>query len=134
MKTKFAIFLASCFLLLQPACVTGLWVPSPKPVVDEIWAIDSSTPTEYNAHQGGFLGFVGDKGLITSGLRLKYNALISLYKEQFFEVKAVELSKDDGIEKYTDEHGNELFLIDEEHLVYFIILKKWSNELRPPDK
>ena len=134
MRTKFAIFLASCMLVLQPGCIGKLFTHTPDPVVDSVWAIDSSTPDQYDAHLGGFIGFVGDKGLITSGLRLKYNALISLYNKQFFQVKAVQLARDDGVEEYTDEHGNELFLIDEEHLVYFIILKKWSNELRPPDK
>lgn len=67
-------------------------------------------------------------------MRLKYNALVSLYSDQFFETKAVRLEKDAGIEPYTDQYGNKLFLIDQEHLVYFIILKKWSNELLPPDK
>ena len=134
MRTKFAIFLASCMLIMQPGCIGKLFVHTPDPIVDSVWAIDSSTPDQYDSHLGGFIGFVGNKGLITTGLRLKYNVLISLYKEQFLETKLVELTRDDGIEEYTDEHGNNLFLIDEEHLVYFIVLKKWSNELRPPDK
>ena len=133
MKTKFAICLASFFILAQTGCISKLWIPKPKDVVDDVWAIDSTTPSQYDSHLGGFLGFVGDKGLITRGLKLKYNALISLYGDQFFEAKAVRLKRDDGIDDIIDHHGNELYLIDEEHLVYFIILKKWSNELRVPD-
>jgi hypothetical protein len=134
MKKIFATFLVSCILATsQTGCIGKLW-PKTQPVVDQIWAIDSSTPSQYSAHHGGFLGFIDNKGLITQGLRTKYNALISLYKDQFFEAKAVKLNRDVGLEKYTDEHGNKLYLIDEEHLVYFIILKNWNNELRPPDK
>jgi hypothetical protein len=135
MKKILGICLASAILAtatIQTGCVS-LW-PKPKEVVDKVWAIDSSTPPQYNKHHGGFLKFVGDKGLITKNLRVKYNILIALYGKQFLEVKAVLLARDSGIENYVDEHGNELFLIDQEHLVYFIILKKWSNELRPTDK
>jgi hypothetical protein len=110
-----------------------LFVPKPNPVVDSIWAVDSSTPPQYDAHNGGFLGFVDNKGLITPNLRAKYNVLISLYKEQFLVEKAVQLSRDVGVLPYVDEHGNHLYLINEEHLIYFIILKNWSNELRKPD-
>lgn len=132
MKRLFAIFLASCVLITVP---TGCKLfPSPDRVEDSIWAIDSSTPKQYNSHHGGFLGFVDDKGLITINLKTKYNVLISLYKKQFLAAKAVQLHRNDGITSYTDKHGNKLFLIDEEHLVYFIVLKNWSNELRPPDK
>lgn len=133
MKKLFAIFLASCILTAQTGCIGKLFIPKPKPVVSDIWAIDSSTPSQYDQHTGGFLGFVGDKGLITPNLRAKYNVLISLYKDQFFDEKAVRLSRDAGIERTVDQFGNKLYLIDKEHLVYFIILKNWNNELRKPD-
>ena len=134
MKTIFAICLASCFVLVTQTGCLGRLLPSPDRVEDNIWAIDSSTPDQYDSTKGGFLGFVGDDGLITTGLRAKYNALVSLYEDQFFEVKVVRLEKDAGVRLYTDQYGNKLYLIDQEHLVYFIILKQWSNELLPPDK
>ena len=134
MKTIFAIYLASCFILVTQTGCLGKLLPRPERIEDKIWAIDSSTPEQYDATDGGFIGFVGDDGLITRGLRAKYNALASLYGDQFFIVKAVRLEKDAGVRLYTDQYGNKLYLIDQEHLVYFIILKQWSNELLPPDK
>ena len=135
MRKILGICLASVILATATTTQTGcqLW-PKPKSIVDKVWAIYSSTPPQYNKHHGGFLGFVGDRGLLTKNLRVKYNILISLYKNRFLLEKAVLLERDGGIENYVDEHGNDLFLIDQEHLVYFIILKKWNNELVPPDK
>ena len=134
MKKLFAIFLVSCITITQAGCIGKLFIPKTTPVIDNVWAIDSSTPPQYDEHLGGFLGFVGDKGLLAPSLKMKYNALISLYGDQFYEEKAVRLARNAGIEDYQDQHGNNLYLIDGEHLVYFIILKRWSNELRPPDK
>ena len=134
MKKIFVIFLASCFLVTGPTGCIGKLFPKIDRIEDSVWAIDSSTPSQYSSHHGGFLGFVDNKGLITTNLRAKYNVLISLYKKQFLSQKAVQLERDDGITGHIDQYGNHLFLIDEEHLVYFIVLKNWSNELRPPDK
>jgi len=59
--------------------------------------------------------------------------LIKDYKFQFREAKGVELKENAGITEYLDKHGNLLFYIDHQHLVYFGILNGWRRDGKDVD-
>jgi hypothetical protein len=56
-----------------------------------------------------------------------------MYRIKFKKEKAIDLTEDSGIKAYKDTFGNELFLIDNEHLVYFGVLNSWLKEKVPQD-
>ena len=119
---KFANVLALNFFLISCATVT------PNKIEDDKSSYDASTPKEYEKDNGGLISFVGDSALITIQARDRYNNLIEMYKIKFKKEKAIELNKDSGIKPYKDSFGNELYLIDSEHLVYFGVLNSWLKE------
>jgi hypothetical protein len=51
-----------------------------------------------------------------------------MYRIKFKKEKAIDLTEDSGVKSYKDNFGNELFLIDSEHLVYFGVLNSWLKE------
>ena len=124
---KFASVLVLNFLLIGCATVT------PNKIEDDKSSYDASTPKQYDKDNGGLISFVGDDALITNKARERYNNLIEMYKIKFKKEKAIELKVDSGIMPYKDSFGNELFLIDSEHLVYFGVLNSWLKEKVPQD-
>ena len=128
MYKKFAIFSLSSFLLCSCTTVT------PDKVKDEISSYDASTPNGYDVQNSGFIGFTDDgRGLITQFGLLRYNTLIKAYKVRFKSFKGVELNENDGITEYTDKLNNKLFIIDQQHLVYYAILNSWRKDGKEPD-
>ena len=114
---NFAIICLSSIFLTSCATVT------PDKVQDNTASFDSTTPQQYDPHNSGIIGFsVDGKGILTSSGVERYNNLIKDYKFQFREAKGVELKENAGITEYLDKHGNLLFYIDHQHLVYFGIL------------
>ncbi|NBW09838.1 MAG: hypothetical protein EBR82_17615 [Caulobacteraceae bacterium] len=71
--------------------------------------------------------------MITNQAKDRYNKLIEMYKVKFKKEKAIELVEDIGIKPYKDRYGNDLFLIDNEHLVYFGVMNSWLKEKVPAD-
>ena len=124
---KFASALVLNILLIGCATIT------PNKIEDDKSSYDASTPKQYQKDNGGLISFVGDDALITSQARERYNNLISMYKIKFKKEKAIELKTDSGIKPYKDSFGNELFLINSEHLVYFGVLNSWLKEKVPQD-
>jgi hypothetical protein len=124
---KFASVLVLNFLLIGCATVT------PNKIEDDKSSYDATTPKQYDKDNGGLISFVGDDALITRQARERYNNLIEMYKIKFKKEKAIELKIDSGIKLYKDSFGNELFLIDSEHLVYFGVLNSWLKEKVPQD-
>ena len=124
---KFASVLVLNFFLIGCATVT------PNKIEDDKSSYDASTPKQYDKDNGGLISFVGDDALITNKARERYNNLIEMYKIKFKKEKAIELKVDSGIKPYKDNFGNELFLIDSEHLVYFGVLNSWLKEKVPQD-
>lgn len=124
---KFASVLVLNILLVGCATVT------PDKIQDEKSSYDATTPKQYNKNNGGLISFVGDDALITNQARERYNNLISMYRIKFKKEKAIDLKEDSGIKSYKDTFGNELFLIDSEHLVYFGVLNSWLKEKVPSD-
>ena len=124
---KFASVLALNFLLIGCATVT------PNKIEDDKSSYDATTPKQYQKDNGGLISFIGDDALITSQARERYNNLISMYKIKFKKEKAIELKTDSGIKAYKDSFGNELYIIDSEHLVYFGVLNSWLKEKIPQD-
>jgi hypothetical protein len=124
---KFASVLVLNILLIGCATVT------PNKIEDDKSSYDATTPKQYQKDNGGLISFVGDDALITSQARERYNNLISMYKIKFKKEKAIELKTDSGIKPYKDSFGNELFLINSEHLVYFGVLNSWLKEKVPQD-
>jgi hypothetical protein len=124
---KFASVLVLNILLIGCATIT------PNKIEDDKSSYDASTPKQYQKDNGGLISFVGDDALITSQARERYNNLISMYKIKFKKEKAIELKTDSGIKPYKDSFGNELFLINSEHLVYFGVLNSWLKEKVPQD-
>ena len=119
---KFASALVLNFLIIGCATVT------PNKIEDDKSSYDATTPKQYDKDNGGLISFVGDDALITRRARERYNNLIEMYKIKFKKEKAIDLKEDSGIKPYKDSFGNELFLIDSEHLVYFGVLNSWLKE------
>ena len=124
---KLASILALNFLFL--GCVTV----TPNKIQDDKSSYDATTPKQYDKDNGGLISFVGDDALITRQARERYNNLIKMYRIKFKKEKAIDLVEDSGIKPYKDNFGNELFLIDSEHLVYFGVLNSWLKEKVPSD-
>jgi hypothetical protein len=119
---KLASILALNFLFIGCATVT------PNKIQDDKSSYDATTPKQYDKDNGGLISFVGDDALITRQARERYNNLIKMYRIKFKKEKAIDLNEDSGIKPYKDNFGNELFLINSEHLVYFGVLNSWLKE------
>ena len=119
---KLVSILALNFLFIGCATVT------PNKIQDDKSSYDATTPKQYDKDNGGLISFVGDDALITRQARERYNNLIKMYRIKFKKEKAIDLVEDSGIKPYKDTFGNELFLIDSEHLVYFGVLNSWLKE------
>ncbi len=128
MLKKFAILLLSSLLLC--ACTTV----TPDKVSDEIASYDASTPAGYDIQNSGFIGFLDDgRGIITAFGLLRYNTLIKTYKVRFKTYKGVDLDVNAGIEEFTDKSNNKLYIINQQHLVYYAILNSWRKDGKEPD-
>ena len=124
---KFVSILVLNLLLIGCATVT------PNKIQDDKSSYDATTPKQYQKDNGGLISFVGDDALITPQARERYNNLIGVYKIKFKKEKAIELKIDSGVKPYKDNFGNELYIIDSEHLVYFGVLNSWLKEKVPQD-
>lgn len=128
MLKKFEICLLSSILMVGCSTVT------PDKIKDEIASYDASTPSGYDVQNSGFIGFMDDgKGILTPFGVLRYNTLVAAYKVKFKSYKGVELNENSGITEFTDKAGNKLFIIDQQHLVYYAILNSWRKEGKPSD-
>ena len=124
---KLASILVLNFFLVGCATVT------PNKIQDDKSSYDATTPKQYDKDNGGLIFFVGDDALITRQARERYNNLIKMYRIKFKKEKAIDLTEDAGITPYKDNFNNELYLIDEEHLVYFGVMNSWLKEKVPAD-
>jgi hypothetical protein len=124
---KLASILVLNFLFIGCATVT------PNKIQDDKSSYDATTPKQYDRDNGGLISFIGEDALITRQARERYNNLIKMYRIKFKKEKAIDLVEDSGVKSYKDNFGNELFLIDSEHLVYFGVLNSWLKEKAPQD-
>ena len=124
---RFASALVLNFFLVSCATVT------PDKIEDTTASYDASTPSQYNQDNGGLIALLNDGAVITSQAKERYNNLIQMYKIKFKKEKAIELVENAGIQPYKDRYGNDLFLIDNEHLVYFGVMNSWLKEKVPAD-
>ena len=124
---KLASILALNFIFIGCATVT------PNKIQDDKSSYDATTPKQYDKDNGGLISFVGDDALITRQARERYNNLIKMYRIKFKKEKAIDLVEDSGVKPYKDNFGNELYLIDSEHLVYFGVMNSWLKEKVPQD-
>ena len=124
---KFASVLVLNFFFIGCATVT------PDKIEDSTASYDSSTPSQYNQDNGGVIALLENGAVITLQAKDRYNKLITMYKVKFKKEKAIELVEDSGIKPYKDRYGNNLFLIDNEHLVYFGVMNSWLKEKVPAD-
>ena len=119
---KFVNVLVLNFFLVSCATVT------PNKIEDDKSSYDATTPKQYDRDNGGLISFIQDDALITRQARERYNNLIKMYRIKFKKEKAIDLVEDSGIKPYKDSFGNQLFLINSEHLVYFGVLNSWLKE------
>jgi len=120
--------------LLSSFLIAGCSTVTPDKIKDEIASYDASTPSGYDVQNSGFIGFMDDgKGILTAFGVLRYNTLVAAYKVKFKSYKGVELSENSGITEFTDKAGNKMFIIDQQHLVYYAILNSWRKEGKPSD-
>lgn len=124
---KFVSILVLNFFLVGCATIT------PDKIQDSTASYDASTPSNYNKDNGGLVALLDNGAVITSQAKERYNNLIKMYKVKFKKEKAIELVEDAGIKPYKDRYGNDLFLIDNEHLVYFGVMNSWLKEKVPAD-
>jgi hypothetical protein len=116
--------------LLLCSCTTV----TPNKVKDEIASYDATTPNGYDIQNSGFIGFTDDgRGLITPFGLLRYNTLVKAYKIRFKSHKGVDLNENAGITEYTDKSNNKLYIMDQQHLVYYAILNSWRKDGKEPD-
>ena len=128
MLKKFAIFSLSSLLLCSCTTVT------PDKIKDEVASYDASTPKQYDIQNSGFIGFMDDgRGILTTFGALRYNTLVKAYRIKFKSYKGVEINENDGISEFTDKSNNKLFIIDQQHLVYYAILNSWRKESKESD-
>ena len=128
MLKKFAIFSLSSLLLCSCTTVT------PDKIKDEVASYDATTPSQYDIQNSGFIGFMDDgRGILTAFGVLRYNTLVKAYKIKFKSYKGVEINENDGIDEFTDKFNNKLFVIDQQHLVYYAILNSWRKESKDAD-
>jgi hypothetical protein len=120
-------------VLVLNCLLVGCATVTPNKIEDDKSSYDASTPNQYQKDNGGLISFVGDDALITRQARERYNNLIKMYRIKFKKEKAIDLVEDSGIKPYKDNFGNELFLINSEHLVYFGVLNSWLKEKVPAD-
>ena len=126
MKKFVSVLVLNSFLI---GCATV----TPDKIQDEKSSYDGSTPKQYDKDNGGLISFIGDEAIITNQARERYNNLIGMYRIKFKKEKAIDLKEDSGIKIYKDNFGNNLYLIDSEHLVYFGVLNSWLKEKVPQD-
>lgn len=125
---SFAVCYLSSLILIGCTTIT------PDKVKDNTASFDSTTPQQYDLHNSGVIGFSPEgKGILTSNGVERYNNLIKDYKLQFRAAKGVELKENDGITEFIDKHGNLLFYIDHQHLVYFGVLNSWRRDGKDVD-
>ena len=124
---RFASVLALNFLFVGCATVT------PDKIQDNTASYDASTPSQYSQDNGGLIAILDNGAVITNQARDRYNKLIEMYKIKIKKEKAIELIENAGIQPYKDRYGNNLFLIDNEHLVYFGVMNSWLKEKVPAD-
>jgi hypothetical protein len=113
--------------------IVGCATITPDKIQDNTASYDASTPSNYNKDNGGLVALLDNGAVITPQARERYNNLIKMYKVKFKKEKAIELVEDAGIKPYKDRYGNDLFLIDNEHLVYFGVMNSWLKEKVPAD-
>ena len=126
MKKFVSVLVLNCLLI---GCATV----TPNKIEDDKSSYDATTPKQYQKDNGGLISFIGDDALITNQARERYNNLINMYRVKFKKEKAIDLKEDSGIKPYKDNFGNDLYLIDSEHLVYFGVLNSWLKEKVPQD-
>jgi hypothetical protein len=119
--------LALNFLFVSCTTIT------PDKIQDNTASYDASTPSNYNKDNGGLIAILEDGAVITRQAKDRYNKLIEMYRVKFKKEKAIELVENAGIQPYKDRYGNDLFLINNEHLVYFGVLNSWLKEKVPAD-
>jgi hypothetical protein len=115
-------------VLVLNSFLIGCATVTPDKIQDEKSSYDGSTPKQYDKDNGGLISFIGDEAVITNQARERYNNLIGMYRIKFKKEKAIDLKEDSGIKIYKDNFGNNLYLIDSEHLVYFGVLNSWLKE------
>lgn len=113
--------------------LVGCTTVTPDKIQDDVASFDSSTPANYNKDNGGLIALLDNGAVITSQAKDRYNKLIEMYKVKFKKEKAIELVENAGITPYKDRYGNDLYLIDNEHLVYFGVMNSWLKEKVPAD-
>jgi hypothetical protein len=113
--------------------LVGCATITPDKIQDNTASYDASTPSNYNKDNGGLVALLENGAVITSQAKERYNNLIKMYKVKFKKEKAIELVENAGIQPYKDRYGNDLFLIDNEHLVYFGVMNSWLKEKVPAD-
>jgi len=124
---KFVSILVLNFLIVGCATIT------PDKIQDNTASYDASTPSNYNKDNGGLVALMDNGAVITLKAKERYNNLIKMYKVKFKKEKAIDLEIDAGIKPYKDRYGNDLFIIDNEHLVYFGVMNSWLKEKVPAD-
>lgn len=132
---------SKAFLLcLVVIVLAGCGTITPNHVKPKTPAADSSTPIHYiiendgkDEFNNGFLKFIDHKVLITQNKRADYNNNIESYKLQFKAKTGVTLTPDAGIEPYTDEWGNPLFLINKQYCGYLKELERMRLDETPVD-
>lgn len=126
---RLEILLVSICSLFLVNCSTV----TPDKIKDTNASFDGSTPSQYNDFNGGIIRIL-DKGLvITPNAKYRYNYLISVYKIKMKKDYGVSLVENAGIKNYIDSFQNQLFIIDNEHAVYFGVMNTWMKEKVPQD-
>lgn len=115
----FAVFLCSCTVV-------------PKKVDVEEVQQDASSPSQYG-NTGGFLGFKDHRGLYTTNAIARYNILIDRYRLQLKAKEAVEINPNDGVRPDVDKYGNNVFSMDKEHMLYFLLMRGYLRDREKAD-
>lgn len=132
---KSEIWTLFAILLLNAGCSTVV----PKPIMDTEASYDSTTPSQYDKKNSGIIGFItGSKdetvgAIVTKGFQQKYFNLLHDYGLQLYDAEKIHVRDNDGLENYKDIYGNDLFIIDSQHLAYFLKMNRWKKEGRPVD-
>lgn len=111
---------------------------TPNHVMVNVASIDSSIPPQYDQSVGWLLKKVKEKGVVTGGVitknaRDRYNYLIEDYAIQYKALHHELLFKDKGVIPWKDKWGNDLFIIDAQHLEAYGIISQMEKDQMAPD-
>jgi hypothetical protein len=126
------IIIALMYVIFSVVFLCSCSTVTPNHVVDQVQAVDSSTPAGLQQANNGVIGWNGNDLIITENKRVHYNNLIEDYRLQYREVYRDELKEDYQLRPHTMS-GTPCWLMAPEGIKALGRLRQWERNQRPAD-